>query len=57
VKADVSFANGKIENRIYLITINEGKIVDRRLSGDEDNCATEHFEPIKTAKPLDLKNE
>ena len=53
VKADVTFANGKIENRIYLITIDKGTIVDRRPSGGEDNCRSENFEPIKTAKPLD----
>ena len=57
VKADVSFANGKVENRTYLITIDKGKIVDRRLSGGEDNCRSENFEPMKTAKLLDHKNE
>jgi hypothetical protein len=57
VKADVSFANGKIENRIYLITIDKGTIVDRRPSGGEDNCRSENFEPIKTATLLDQKNE
>jgi hypothetical protein len=56
VKADVSFANGRVENRIYPIMIDKGTIVDRRLSGDEDNCPSEHFEPIKTGK-LDQKNE
>jgi hypothetical protein len=57
VKADVRFANGRIDNRIYLITIDKGTIVDRRLSGDEDNCPSEHFEPIETATPPDQKNE
>jgi hypothetical protein len=57
VKADVSFANGKIENRIYLITIDKGTIADRRLSGNEDNCSAEHFEPIKISKLLDQKTE
>jgi hypothetical protein len=46
LKADIRFANGRIENRTYLITIDEGKIVDRRLSGDQDNCSSEHFGPI-----------
>ena len=53
LKADVRLANGRIDNRTYLITIEEDKIVDRRLSGDEDNCQSEHFEPIKTATPLE----
>jgi hypothetical protein len=57
VKADVTFANGRVENRIYLITIDKGMIVDRRLSGDEDNCRSESFEPIKTATALDRKNQ
>jgi hypothetical protein len=52
VKADVTFANGEVENRIYLITIDKGTIVDRRLTGDEDNCPSEHFEPIKIDKLL-----
>ena len=57
VKADVSFANSKVENRIYLITIDKDKIVDRRLSGDDVNCSSEHFEPIWTGKLLDQKIE
>jgi hypothetical protein len=56
VKADVSSANGKVENRIYLITIDKGTIVDRPPSGDQDNCRSENFEPIKTATLLDQKN-
>jgi hypothetical protein len=57
VKADVSLANSKVENRTYLITIDKGTIVDRRLSGDGDNCRSENFESIKTAKLSDHKNE
>jgi hypothetical protein len=57
VKADVSFANGRVENRIYLITIDKDQIVDRRLSGAEDNCSSERFEPIRTSKLLDQKTE
>jgi hypothetical protein len=55
VKTDVSFANGRVENRIYLITIDRGTIVDRQLSGDEDNCRLEHFEPIEIGKLRDQK--
>ena len=57
LKVDVRFANGRTENRIYLITIDKDKIVDRRLSGDEDNCSSEHFEPIKSGKLLDQRKE
>jgi hypothetical protein len=55
LKVDVRLANGRIDNRTYLITIEEGKIVDRRMSDDEDNCPSEHFEPIKTGKQPEQK--
>jgi hypothetical protein len=57
LKADVRFANGRTENRTYLITIDKDTIVDRQLSGDEDNCSSEHFEPIKISKLLHQKTE
>jgi hypothetical protein len=57
VKADVSFANGRVENRVYLITIDKDQIVDRRLSSDQDHCPSEHFEPIRTGKLLDQKTK
>jgi len=30
----------------YRITIEEGMIVDRRRVGAEDNCGSEHYEPV-----------
>jgi hypothetical protein len=47
VKADLTTANGReMPTHEYRITIADGKIVDRRLSNDDDNCASEHYEPI-----------
>jgi hypothetical protein len=46
VKAEVNSGTGRpMGSQIYRITIAGGKIIDRRLS-DNDNCSTEHFEPI-----------
>jgi hypothetical protein len=47
VKADLTSANGReMPTHEYRITIAEGKIVDRRFSNDDDNCASERYEPI-----------
>ncbi len=47
IRADVTSATGKpMGNQTYLIKIAEGKIIDRRMSDSEDNCSSEHYEPI-----------
>jgi hypothetical protein len=47
VRADVNSATGKpISGETWRISILSGTIVDRRRAGEDDNCDTEHFEPI-----------
>jgi hypothetical protein len=47
VKADLNSVIGKpLGTQTYRLTINGNKIVDRRRVEDEDNCATETYEPI-----------
>ena len=47
VRAELTSAMGKpLGPQTYRITIEEGKINDRRRVGDEDNCYSESYEPI-----------
>jgi hypothetical protein len=48
VKAELTSAMGKpLGAQTYRITISTGIIIDRRrLETDDDNCASENFEPI-----------
>lgn len=47
VKADLNSVIGKpLGTQTYRLTINGNKIVDRRRVEDEDNCASETYEPI-----------
>jgi hypothetical protein len=47
VRADVNSATGKpISGETWRISILSGTIVDRRRAGEDDNCDTEHYEPI-----------
>jgi hypothetical protein len=47
VKAEVNSSTGRpMGAQTYRITIEDGMIVDRRRVGDEDNCASESYEPI-----------
>ncbi len=47
VRADLNSVIGKpLGTQTYRITVNAGAIVDRRRVEDEDNCATETYEPI-----------
>jgi hypothetical protein len=47
VRAELNSATGSaLGMQTYRITIEEGTIVDRRRAGAEDNCASEHYEPV-----------
>jgi hypothetical protein len=47
VRAEVNSATGKpIGMETYRIAIIEGEIVDRRRIDGNDNCISEHYEPI-----------
>lgn len=47
VRAEVNSANGKpIGPQTYRLSIDGGKIVDRRRVDADDNCASESYEPI-----------
>ncbi len=47
VRADVNSATGKpIGAQSWVISIENGAIVDRRRAGEDDNCESESFEPI-----------
>ena len=48
VRAEVTSVNGKpLGTQTYRITISGGMITDRRrVEADENNCASESFEPI-----------
>jgi hypothetical protein len=48
VKAELTSAMGKpLGTQTYRVTISTGIIIDRRrLEADDDNCASENFEPI-----------
>jgi hypothetical protein len=47
VRAEVTSATGTpLGAQTYRITIDDGEISDRRRVGDEDNCASEAYEPI-----------
>lgn len=47
VKADLNSVVGKsLGTQTYRLTLNAGKIVDRRRVEEDDNCASETYEPI-----------
>jgi len=47
VRAELISATGRpLGPQTYRITIEEGRIVDRRRVETEDNCASESYEPI-----------
>jgi hypothetical protein len=47
VKADLLAATGKpLGTETYRITIDDGRIFDRRRAVDDDNCASESYQPI-----------
>jgi hypothetical protein len=47
VKAEVTSAMGQpLGTRIYVADINDGVIIDRRRAGEDDNCASESYEPL-----------
>ena len=46
VKADLNSVVGKPLGQTYRLTINGNTIVDRRRADDDDNCASETYEPI-----------
>ena len=47
VKADLLSATGKpLGTETYRVTIDDGQIFDRQRASDDDNCASEHYEPI-----------
>ena len=46
VRADVSSVTGKPLTQTYRLTINGNVIADRRRVEDEDNCASETYEPV-----------
>ena len=47
VRAELNSATGSaLGMQTYRITIEEGTIVDRRRVGSEDNCGSEHYEPV-----------
>jgi hypothetical protein len=47
VKADLLSATGKpLGTETYRIAINDGRIFDRQRAGEDDNCASESYEPI-----------
>ena len=47
VRAEVNSATGKpIGSETFQITIDKGQIIDRKRVGDDDNCASESYQPI-----------
>ena len=47
VRADLTSVTGRpLGAETYRITISGGVIVDRRRAEEDDNCASENFEPI-----------
>lgn len=47
VKADINSVVGKpLGTQTYRVAINGNRIVDRRRVEDDDNCASENYEPI-----------
>lgn len=47
VQADVTSATGgALGPQIYRVMIEDSRITDRRRVGPDDNCTTEHYEPI-----------
>ena len=47
VKADLTSATGKpLGTETYRITIDDGRIFDRQRASEDDNCASESYEPI-----------
>jgi hypothetical protein len=47
VRADLNSVIGKpLGTQTYRLTINAGAIIDRRRVEDDDNCASESYEPI-----------
>jgi hypothetical protein len=47
VRAELTSANGKpLGTQTYLITINDGVILDRRRVENDDNCVSENYQPI-----------
>lgn len=47
VRAQLTSATGSaLGSQIYVVTINGGKVVDRRRAEADDICGTESYEPI-----------
>jgi hypothetical protein len=46
VRAEISSVTGKPLTQTYRITISGNAIADRRRVEDEDNCASETYEPV-----------
>lgn len=47
VRAQLTSATGSaLGTQIYIVTINAGKVVDRRRAEADDICGTETYEPI-----------
>lgn len=47
VKAELISATGTaLGPQIYRLVIEDGHIIDRRRVGAEDNCTSEHYDPI-----------
>jgi hypothetical protein len=47
VRAEVTSATGSpLGSQTYRITMSDGNIADRKRVGDDDNCASEKYEPI-----------
>ena len=51
VRAQLTSATGTpLGTQTYRLTIANGEITDRRRVENEDNCASEHYTPISSAK-------
>jgi hypothetical protein len=47
VRAELTSATGRpLRSQTYRITISGGVILDRRRVEDDDNCASEEYQPI-----------
>jgi len=46
VKAELNSVVGKPLSQTYRLTITDGRIVDRRRIGEDDNCVSESYEPV-----------
>jgi hypothetical protein len=47
VRAELTSATGgPLGTQTYRVTIEDGMIIDRRRVGEEDNCASETYEPV-----------